>query len=52
MIKIKKQFAYKKELQMAKKKNISNNFRGKEDKFWIKIKKGIKKFLEPVFKEK
>jgi len=34
------------------KKNISNNFRGKEDIFWIKIKKGIKKFLEPAFKEK
>jgi hypothetical protein len=34
---------------MIKKKNISNNFRGKEDVFWIKIKKGIKKFLEPAF---
>jgi hypothetical protein len=32
--------------------NIPNNFRGKEDIFWIKIKKGIKKFLEPAFKEK
>ena len=36
----------------AVKKNIPNNFRGKEDIFWIKIKKGIKKFLEPAFKEK
>ena len=34
------------------KKNIAGNFRGKEDIFWIKVKKGIKKFLEPAFKEK
>ena len=36
MIKIKKQFAYKKELQMAKKKKISNNFRGINNprRFW------------------
>jgi len=33
------------------KKNIPNNFRGKEDIFWIKVKKGIKKFFEPAFKE-
>jgi hypothetical protein len=34
------------------KKNIAGNFKGKEDIFWIKVKKGIKKFLEPAFKEK
>tara|TARA_R100001510_G_C7654538_1_gene213197 strand:+ start:866 stop:1000 length:135 start_codon:yes stop_codon:yes gene_type:complete len=30
-----------------KKKNIANNFRGKEDIFFTKIKKGLEKFLEP-----
>ena len=34
------------------KKNIPNNFRGKEDIFWKNVKKGLKKFLEPAFKEK
>ena len=29
-----------------KKKNIPNNFRVEEDKFWSKIVKGLKKFLE------
>ena len=33
-----------------KKKNIPNNFRGIEDKFWYKIVKGIKKFLKSPFK--
>jgi len=28
-----------------KKKNIPNNFRGEEDIFFIKIKKGLKMFL-------
>ena len=36
---------------MPRKKNISNNFKGKEDIFWIKVKKGIKKFFEPAFNE-
>jgi len=31
-------------------KNIPNNFRGKEDRFWTKIVKGLKKFLESPFK--
>jgi hypothetical protein len=31
-------------------KNIPNNFRGKEDRFWTKIIKGLKKFLESPFK--
>ncbi len=39
-------------LKTKSKKNVPNNFRGKEDIFWIKIKKGINKFLEPAFKEK
>jgi len=30
-----------------KRKNISGNFRGSEDIFFIKIVKGFKKFLEP-----
>lgn len=29
-----------------KRKNIAGNFRGKEDIFFIKIKKGLEKFLE------
>tara|TARA_R100000353_G_scaffold126625_1_gene89917 strand:+ start:2117 stop:2239 length:123 start_codon:yes stop_codon:yes gene_type:complete len=33
-----------------KRKNIPNNFRGKEDRFWTKIVKGLKKFLESPFK--
>ena len=33
-----------------KRKNIPNNFRGKEDRFWAKIVKGLKKFLESPFK--
>ena len=32
-------------------KNIPNNFRGKEDRFWSKIVKGLKKFLESPFKQ-
>ena len=32
------------------KKNIPNNFRGKEDKFWSNIVKGLQKFLESPFK--
>ena len=30
-----------------KKKNISHNFRGKEDIFFAKVKKGLKRFLAP-----
>ena len=33
-----------------KKKNIPNTFRGAEDKFWSKIVKGIRKFLQSPFK--
>ena len=33
-----------------KKKNIPNNFRGKEDRFWTKVVKGLKKFLQSPFK--
>ena len=33
-----------------RKKNIIGNFRGKEDRFWSKIVKGIKKFLQSPFK--
>ena len=33
-----------------RKKNIPNNFRGVEDKFWSKIVKGIRKFLQSPFK--
>ena len=33
-----------------KKKNIPNNLRGVEDKFWSKIVKGIRKFLQSPFK--
>ena len=33
-----------------KKKNIPNNFRGSEDRFWSKIVKGIRKFLQSPFK--
>jgi len=33
------------------KKNIPNNFRGSEDVFWIKIKRGMRKFLKPAFKK-
>jgi len=33
-----------------KKKNIPNNFRGSEDKFWTRIFKGIKNFLQSPFK--
>ena len=33
-----------------KKKNISHNFRGKEDVFWSKIVKGVKNFLQSPFK--
>tara|TARA_R100000789_G_C2877287_1_gene113353 strand:+ start:199 stop:342 length:144 start_codon:yes stop_codon:yes gene_type:complete len=32
------------------KRNIPNNFRGKEDIFWIKVARGMKKFLESPFK--
>ena len=31
-------------------RNISNNFRGAEDRFWSKIVKGLKKFLQSPFK--
>ena len=31
------------------KRNIPNNFRGKEDIFWIKVARGMKKFLESPF---
>tara|TARA_R100000458_G_scaffold49567_2_gene49227 strand:+ start:1840 stop:2145 length:306 start_codon:yes stop_codon:yes gene_type:complete len=34
-----------------KKKNIPNNFRGKEDLFFKKVRDGLKKFLESPFKE-
>lgn len=33
-----------------RKKNIPNNFRGSEDKFWSRIVKGLKKFLKSPFK--
>jgi len=33
-----------------KRKNIPNNFRGREDRFWAKIVKGLKRFLESPFK--
>ena len=33
-----------------RKKNIPINFRGVEDKFWSKIVKGIRKFLQSPFK--
>ena len=33
-----------------KKKNIIGNFRGKEDRFWKKVRDGLKKFLESPFK--
>ena len=36
---------------VPKKKNIPNNFRGKEDLFFKKIRDGLKKFLESPFKE-
>jgi len=32
------------------KKNIVGNFRGKEDKFWTMIVKGLKNFLKSPFK--
>ena len=35
-----------------KKKNIPNNFRGKEDLFFTKIRKGLLEFLKSPFKEK
>tara|TARA_R100001594_G_scaffold55_3_gene273 strand:- start:11658 stop:11771 length:114 start_codon:yes stop_codon:yes gene_type:complete len=34
-----------------RKKNIPNNFRGKEDLFWKNVVKGFKKFLESPFKK-
>lgn len=37
---------------MPRKKNIPNNFRGIEDKFWTKVVKGMKKFLESPFNKK
>ena len=35
-----------------RKKNIPNNFRGKEDIFWkkIKVRDGLKQFLKSPFK--
>ena len=33
-----------------KRRNISNNFRGKEDLFWTKVVRGIKNFLKSPFK--
>ncbi len=35
---------------MPPRKNKSNNFRGKEDIFFTKVKNGLKKFLESPFK--
>mgnify|MGYP005814003265 FL=1 len=35
---------------MKKRKNIDGNFRGWEDIFFIKIKKGLNKFFESPFK--
>ena len=32
---------------MKRKKNMNNNFRGKEDVFWKKVVSGLKKFLAP-----
>ena len=33
-----------------KKKNIPNNFRGKEDIFWTKVVRGVRNFLQSPFK--
>ena len=33
-----------------KKKNIPNNFKGKEDLFFTKIRKGLLRFLAPASK--
>ena len=33
-----------------RKKNINNNFRGAEDRFWKKFVNGLKKFLKSPFK--
>lgn len=33
-----------------KRKNIPNNFRGKEDRFWASVVKGLKNFLKSPFK--
>jgi len=33
-----------------KKKNVPNNFRGAEDKFWTRIFKGLRDFLQSPFK--
>jgi hypothetical protein len=37
-------------MRRKKKTNIPNNFRGKEDIFWKKIKDGLKHFLKSPFK--
>ena len=37
------------EMNFSKKKNIPNNFRGKEDLFFKKVRDGLKKFLESPF---
>ena len=33
-----------------RRKNIPNNFRGKEDTFWKKVRDGLKQFLKSPFK--
>ena len=35
---------------MPRRKNKPNNFRGKEDIFFTKVRNGLKKFLESPFK--
>ena len=34
----------------VKRKNIAGNLRGSEDIFWIKVIKGLEKFLESPFR--
>ena len=34
----------------TKRKNIDGNLRGSEDIFWIKVIKGLEKFLESPFR--
>ena len=34
----------------SKRKNIPNNFRGAEDKFWSKVVRGVRNFLKSPFK--
>ena len=36
--------------QLGRRKNIAGNFRGSEDIFFIKVRDGLRKFLESPFK--